>query len=437
MLKQNQGLKTLKLWQKCTLTFFVLVIYRILCSIPTPGVNKDYFDLLVNANAALGFLNIFTGNNLSSLSIMALNIAPYISATIVIQLLEPSIEVLKRLSRGTPKDKKKVSIITFVLTAIFAMAQAIGMAVAFGRDGLLVEYSFFWVALVVVIWTSAAVLLAIAGKAMEDKKNLFVGRGISLFLFTNILSSTPLNIKEIYQTFIMGQKYEILWCFVGVLSLFVLFAVISCLCSIEKRIVVSYTSNIVYEKLGQSTLKQILPIKLMPASVMPVIFTSTIFSIPVLIASVIGHQGAEWVKYLDTNMWFNVNSPVYSVGCLFFVALIFAFSYLYVNVFLNPYEIAEDLQKAGGFINNLKTNTETAKYLKKHILQMATLGSIVLSVISVVPFVLNGLFGLSQTVFLGTSVLIVTSVILETYKDILATKIIEDHKRKAGGLLHG
>lgn len=436
MAKRSQIKKTYPLWQRCLITFLLLVMYRILCAIPTPGVNKDYLNLLISSNTSLGLLNAFTGNNLSSLSIMALNITPYISSTIVVQLLQSSSDVLKRLARGTPKDKKKVTAITLVLTTIFALSQALGMAISFGRDGLLINYNFIWIVTVTTIWTGMALFVAIVGKKIDENKQIFVGRGVSLFLLTNILASFPSNIMELYATFIVGKNYGLLWCAVGIIVLFIMFTIVAFLHESEKRIVVSYTTNIVYENMDGSTQKQILPIKLMPASVMPVVFSSAIFSIPMLIATLTGHGELEWIKYFNTTSWFNPDNMIYSVGCILYVILVFAFSYFYIDMSLNPYEIAEDLQKAGAFIKDQKTNTDTAKYLKKHIYQMATTGAFILCIISIIPFILSGIFGLSKMSFMGTSVLIIVATIIETYKDIAASKIAEAHAKKTGGLFN-
>lgn len=426
--------KMFSLWQRCLFTFLFLLAYRILCTIPTPGVNREYFQLMLNMNTSLGMLNAFSGNNLASLSIMALNITPYISATIIIQLLQSSIESLKQMARGTKEDKRKVEIITIGITAILALAQAFGMAIAFGRDGLLFQYSALWVSIVAIIWAGSAILLGIAGKKMDENKNMFIGKGITLLLITNILSSFPENLIEIYTVFIKGSSFEILWAMAGILLLFIIFTTIAFSHESENRISVIYTTNIVYEKQGTLAYKQIIPIKLLPASVMPVIFATTFLSIPVLIGTALGQGEAEWLKYLNTSEWFNLENMIYSIGSLLYVALIFAFSYLYINISLNPYEIAEDLQKAGAFIEALKTNTDTAVYLKKNIYKMATIGAIILSVISMIPFVLSGLFGLSKMSFMGTSLLIIVSGIIETYKDIRASKIAEDHIKRNGGL---
>lgn len=436
MTKSNQLKKTYPLWQRCLITFLLLVVYRVLCTIPTPGVNKDFLKIFIASNASLGMLNVFTGNTLSSLSIMALNIAPYISASIVVQLLQTAIEPLRRLARGTPKDKKKIGAITMIIAAVFSLTQAMGMAIAFGKKGLLVEYNLFWLVTVIAIWTIMALLIAFAGKKIDENKQFFVGKGMSLFLSTNILASFPNNIKEVYNVFIKGNSYELILCMVGIVGLFAIFTIVAFLHESEKRIVVSYTTNVVYEKAGSSAQKQILPIKIMPASVMPVIFSSTLFSLPMLIATFTGNSDLEWIKYFNTASWFNPDSMIYSLGCILYVALIFAFSYFYIEMTLNPYEIAEDLQKAGAFIANQKTNMDAAKYLKKHIYQMATVGACILCVISIVPYILSGVFGLSQMSFMGTSVLIIVSTIIETYKDIVASKTAEDHEKKTGGLFN-
>ena len=241
---QNKNSKNLKLWQKCFITFAVLLMYRILCTIPTPGVNSEYFSLMVSLNSALGFLNAFSGNNLSSLSIMALNITPYISASIVIQLLTSSFDGLKRLARGTPKDKKKISNLTMVFAGIFAFTQALGMAITLGRDGLLMEYNAMWVAIVVAIWTISSIVIALVGKAMDEKKHVFVGKGISLFLFSNIISAFPGNIQEVYTKFIAESGNTVMWSAIGIFGIFILFTVIAFLHESEKRIEVAYPTNV-------------------------------------------------------------------------------------------------------------------------------------------------------------------------------------------------
>lgn len=345
-------MKTLKLiWKnkdlrnKLLIVIAILFGIRILSGIPTPGVNRNYFKLLLAQNSTLNFFNAISGNGLSNLSIMALSITPYITASIIIQLLGVIFPQVKELQQcKTKADKRKYEWILVFSGAGLACLESLTMAIGFGRKGLLTKYKWYYVLLITVIWTIMTTLTSIIGKIISVK---LVGNGISLILVSNILSSYPSDSANIYEVLMKGKKTYIagLHLFFLLILITALFIFTVWLQDTEKKIPVTYSGKLQ----GKSTFKGVstntIPIKLCPGGVVPIIFASSLISFPILIAQIAGAKQNAVLKLLNSGYWFNTSKPWYTFGALIYLVLIFAFSYFYTEITMNPEEIANNIKK--------------------------------------------------------------------------------------------
>lgn len=400
--------------KKCMITFGILILIRIFCSIPTLGVNAEYFKTILQENTSLGFLNTLTGNGLSSLSVMALSITPYITASIMIQLLGICFPKIHEMQYGSMKDDRdKIEKATIILGFFLAFTEAIAMSAVFGKQGLLIKYTWYWVLIVALIWTAGASIASVLGKYITDN---YIGNGISLILAMNIFSSYLSDSKSIYITLIEGKSDtgKILFGLGIFLFFLLLFALTVLLQESEKDISVIYS-----QKTGNGknlTHDDVIPLKLCPGSVVPVIFTSTIMTMPVLFVTLTNKHENEFLKYLDTSYWFTSTTPKYTAGVLIYVGLVFFFTFYYTDITMNPVEIADNLRKSAGIIPGIRPGKETTEFLKKERKYILAIGAFCLAFIALLPFVINGILGTSSSSlsFLGTSIIITVGVVHET-----------------------
>lgn len=431
--------KNKDLRKKILIVIAILIGIRILSSIPTPGVNRNYFKLLLAQNSTLNFFNAISGNGLSSLSIMALSITPYITASIIIQLLGVIFPQVKELQMcKTKADKRKYEWILVFSGAGLACIESLTMAIGFGRKGLLVNYTWYCILLITVIWTVMATLTSVIGKIISVK---LIGNGISLILVTNILSSYPSDCGNIYSVLMKGKKVYVagLHLFFLLVLIIALFIFTVWLQDTEKKIPVTYSGKLQGRNTFKGASTNTIPIKLCPGGVVPIIFASSLISFPILIAQLIGAKQNAVLRVLNSGYWFNRNKPWYTIGAIIYLILIFVFSYFYTEITMNPEEIANTIKKNGGNIAGIRAGSSTAEYLRKQMKYLIAIGSFCLCIIAIIPFIVSGLTGLSRLSFFGTSIIITVSVILETRKLILS-KTQENYymnRIQKGGLFHG
>lgn len=410
------------------------MLCRFLAAIPTPGVNTSYFNTLLSLYSSLGFLNVMTGNGLENLSLMTLSITPYITASINIQLLGLVFKRIEELSKSNiSDDRKKIEIATYVMGGAVGFIEAIMMAWGYGSQGLLIDYKWYWVLLVALIWTAFSVIASLLGKLISDKG---IGNGVSLILLTNILVSYPSDVQTLASVFVIGKKipFNIIATVILVFVVFALFAFTYVLQTAEKQIPVNYPGKGNSVSQGKHTSN--IPIKLCPGGVVPIIFASTILTLPVLIVTSFGGTENAILKFTDSSYWFNMKTPWYSLGYLVYALMIFGFSYYYTNITVNPIEIANKIKKAGGNISGIRAGKTTADYLKARMHNMVAIGAICLIIIATVPSVLVGVWNVSGISFLGTSIIITVGVITDTIKQIKTEALQNTYAKrvKKGGL---
>lgn len=347
--------------RRILITIGLLLFCRVLAAIPTPGVNLTYFKALLNMNASFGFINALSGNGLESLSLMTLSITPYITSSIVIQLLGVVFKRIQELQQGMKDDREKLERITIIYGGVLAFLQALAMAIGFGAKGLLKNYTWYWVLSISIIWTVFSVIATLIGKYITKKG---IGNGISLILLTNILVSYPSDIATLCNRFIIGKKLgtQVISTILLLILVVFMFAFTYFLQDSQKDIQVNYSGKVQY---GKTKRTNSIPLKLCPGGVVPIIFASTVLTTPILIVSLFGNIDHPLLNVLNSSYWFRLEKPVYSIGVLFYIALIFGFSYFYTNITVNPDDIANKIKTSGGNISGIRAGKPTADYLRK------------------------------------------------------------------------
>ena len=424
--------KVKEIRQKLIFTFMMLVVIRFGSELPIPGVKTDFFaDFFASqSNDAFGFFNAMTGGSFTSLSVFALSITPYITSSIIMQLLTIAIPKLEEMQRDGEDGRKKIAEYTRYLTVGLALIESTAMAIGFGGRGLLLSYDVWSILIAVATMTAGSAFLMWIGERITEKG---VGNGISIVLLFNIISSLPADVNTIYSVFLRGKNIGATVTIAILVLAFAcaMFAFVVVLQDGEQRIPVQYSKKMVGRKLvgGQSSH---IPLKVNTAGVIPVIFASSIMSFPVVIAQFFQPDyttiGGKILMMLNSSSWFRPDMPWYSVGLVIYLVLIVLFAYFYTSITFNPLEVANNMKKSGGFIPGIRPGKPTSDYLNKILNYLVFIGAVGLIIISVIPIMISGLFSVSQLSFMGTSLIIIVSVILETIKSIESQMIVRNYK---------
>ena len=419
--------------KKIIFTFLMLIVIRIGSQLPTPGVNGEYIKnfFAQNTGEAFNLFNAFTGGSFEQMSVFALSITPYITSSIIVQLLTIAIPQLEEMQRDGETGRKKIVAITRYLTVGLALIESGAMAVGFGRQGLLEKFNFVNAAIVVLTLTAGSAFLMWIGERITEKG---VGNGISIVLLINILSRIPSDMTSLYEKFISGKGLAsgglAAIIIIAIILVLVVFTVI--LQDAERRIPVQYSQKVQGRKSvgGQSTN---IPLKVNTAGVIPVIFASSIMQFPVVIASFMGKGngkgiGSEILRGLSSGNLCNPNKIYYSWGLIVYIVLTIFFAYFYTSITFNPLEIANNMKKSGGFIPGIRPGKPTSDYLNSILNYVVFIGACGLIIVSIVPIIVSGLFSISRLSFMGTSLIIIVGVVLETIKSIESQMLVRNYK---------
>lgn len=418
--------------KKIFYTFMMLVVVRLGSQLPTPGVNPDYIKnfFAQNTGDAFNFFNAFTGGSFEQMSVFALSITPYITSSIIIQLLTIAIPKLEEMQREGEDGRKKIASFTRYLTVALALVESTAMAIGFGRQGLLQEYNFVNAAIVVLTLTGGSALLMWIGERITENG---VGNGISIVLLINILSRVPSDLNTLFERFVKGKTIA-----KGGLAAIIIAAIILVLVVMvvilqdgERRIAVQYSQKMQGRRTygGQSTH---IPMKINTAGVIPIIFASSLMQFPIVIASFLGKGngsgiGSEILRGMNQSNWCNPQNIKYSWGLVVYIILTVFFAYFYTSITFNPMEIANNMKKSGGFVPGIRPGRPTVEYLTRILNYVIFMGAVGLVVIQFVPILFNGWLG-AKVSFGGTSLIIIVSVILETLKQIESQMLVRNYK---------
>ncbi len=426
----RDALRVKEIRRRLFYVFIVLVIIRAGSQIPVPGVDTSFFNTMFSesTNDAFSFLDAFTGGGFSNFSIFALSITPYITASIIIQLLTIAIPKLEEMQKDGEQGRKKLTAITRYVSIGLAVMESVALCISFGNS-LLLELNVVNMLVVVVSLTAGSSFLMWLGEQINDKG---VGNGISIVLLINILSRVPSDFITLYGNFVQGKS--IAWATVAWAVIFAVIILVVVLVLIlngaERRISVQYSKKIVGRRTmgGQSSH---IPLKVNTSGVIPIIFAASIMSIPSIIISFTGASLTGWagtlVSMLSSSNWFDPNNWFLTLGLVIYVLLVVFFAYFYTTITFNPIEVADNIKKQGGFIPGIRPGKPTVDYLQSVLKYIIFIGAVGLVIVAVIPFVFNGLFNASVS-FGGTSLIIIASVILETLKQIESMMLVRNYK---------
>ncbi len=411
-----QKLKTLvtdtSLRRRILFTALILALFRFGGNIPIPGIDKLALDQYLNDNSFLGLLNLFSGGGLHNLSIFMLGVGPYITATIILQLLTMVFPKLKELYHEEGEaGRKKFAQYGRLLTVPLAIVQGFGLLILLKNQGILTDVSAFAMAVNVIVVMGGSMLLTWMGELISE---FGMGNGVSFIIFAGIVAGIPTQVSRLFVLFDVSQ----IPAYLGfIIFAFVVVAAVVFITEAERPIPVTYAKRVRGMKMfgGVSTY---LPLRLNQAGVMPIIFALALLLFPQLISNfllginnVVAQTIAGMLGAIVKNLW------IY--GFLYFI-LVFLFTYFYTAVTFDPKQMSENLQKSGAFIPGVRPGEKTAQYVASVLTRLTLVGALFLGIIAVLPLILQGLTGIQALTIGGTGLLIVVSVVLDLMKQVNA-----------------
>ena len=426
----RNALKVKDIRKRLLFTLVVLIICRLGSQLPIPGIDTDTISQYLNSllGDSFNLLNSFTGGSFESMSLFALNVTPYITASIIIQLLTIAIPALEELYRDGEDGRKKINNITRFVTLGLSVLESAGLAIGFGKQGLLSNYGPLIVMEMIVCLTAGSVFVMWLGEQITDKG---VGNGISIILLCNIVSRMPSDLYNLYQKFMEGKQISNV-IIAGVIIFIVIIGTIILtiiLNDAERRIPVQYSRKIQGgSQLGG--LGSTLPVKVNTANVMPIIFSSSLLQFPLVIKQLIGADpnGAAGFIFnaLNQSNWCNPDHWNWSIGLIVYLVLNVIFAYFYTSITFNPLEISNNMKKQGGYIPGIRPGKATVDYLNSILTYIIFIGAVGLCIVAVIPIFFNGYFGANVS-FGGTSIIIIAGVVLETMKQIESQTLVRQY----------
>lgn len=421
---RNASLRAKILW-----ILLAMAVVRVGTSIPLPFVNPLYMKALFGTDT--GFLTMVLGDSMERMSIFALSITPYITASIIVQLLTVAIPKLEEIKKDGAIGEKRYKKITNIVGVVLAVVQSACMAVGFGKQGLIEPYKWWTVLLCASIWIAGACVLIWLGNFLE---NFNLGSGISMLLLCNIVAGIPGDCIRLYELFLKGKTLP-----VKALSAVIILAVLFAIVSVSVMLVTSIrnipitSSRKSAGNLGQ----QYFPIPFVTCSVMPIIFAGSLVSMPQILSRFIpSMQEGIWqhiIKFLSPYYWANLSQPVYSLGILVYAALTYLFTRFYIEVEYNPTELAENLKTQGIVIPGIRPGKPTAQYLKTVITQTAVAGNWCLTGMVILSYIIANLAGVGSVSLSGTSAVIAVSIVNDLYQRISVEKNSGEKRRTTAG----
>ncbi len=413
---------------KIFFTLAMLVIFKIGTYIPAPGVNPEAFNHPQGSQGATELLNTFGGGALKRFSIFAMGIMPYITASIVMQLLQMDIvPKFTEWAKQGEMGRRKINNVTRYFAIILAFIQSIGMAFQFNnylKGQLIIEKSVMSYLLIAVVLTAGTAFLIWLGDQITQ---FGVGNGISLIIFAGILSTLPSSLEQFAQSVFVGQDdTSLAWLKILGLIVALILLTVGAIFVLEakRKIPIQYAKKQSAQRLGSQA--TYLPLKVNSAGVIPVIFAMAFFLLPRTLT--LFFPKAEWAQNIA-----DTANPSSNIGMIIYVVLIIAFAYFYAFVQVNPEKMADNLKKQGSYVPGIRPGEQTKKYITKVLYKLTFVGSIFLAAIAILPIIATKFMGLPQSIQIGgTSLLIVIGVAIETMKTLEAQVTQKEYKGFGG-----
>lgn len=407
--KMKSAWRIPELRKKIIYTFGMLLVYRLLCVIPVPGIDIGTVAAAVKDYSILDFMNMMTGGSFQNMSIMAMGITPYINSSIILQLLTVAVPSLEKLAKEGPEGRKKITEWTRYLTVVLAFIQAVGLVFAMRAN----SYGGIWY---IVIGISMAAGTALAMWIGERITENGIGNGISLLIMAGVVSNM-FNWGRQAIVGVAAGTVGILPVLVVVIALVAMIVVITFVDMGERRIPVQYAKRMVGRKMygGQSTH---IPMKINSTGVMPLIFGFAILQFPATVFAFFPTSGINmWWSSFQNGIWYQIVLAV----------LIIAFTYFYTSITFNPIDISKNMQQNGGIIPGIRQGRATSDYLAKVSSRLTLFSALFLAVLATIPTIITRVFGI-RAPFAASSVLIAVSVALETLRQVEAQMVMRHHK---------
>ena len=404
-----------ELRKKVLYTFFMLLIFRLVSAIPTPGVRP----ISLEGMGVFDLMNMMSGGALSQMTIMAMGISPYINASIIMQLLCIAIPALERLQKeGGEEGKKKINQITRIVTVALSVLQAIGIISLLGGY----VYNTFWSKLLVGIVMAGGTALAMWIGERITKNG--IGNGVSLLIFVGIVTGLFSHLGNNFLGIFTGAKGAIVNFLVSVVAVVVILVVVTIVDMSERRIAVQYAKRVVGRKMygGQSTH---IPMKLLSVGVLPLIFAFSFMAFPGTLITIIGGANSGAAKWWEHNMTSTFDYGIPFGYLIVTTLLIIAFTYFYASISFNPQDIAKNIQQQGGHIPGIRTGTKTVDYLSRTSKRLCLFAALFLAVMNIIATLLTGFFNIPLG---ASSVLIAVSVALETIRQLESQLVMRNYK---------
>ena len=423
--------KNKQLRKKLLFTTLILIVVRFGSQLPIPEIDSAQISAYLKSTLGDSFnlLNSFTGGSFMQMSVFALSVTPYITSSIIMQLMTIVIPALEEMQKDGEDGRKRMAKITRYVTVVLAVIEGAGLAIGFANQGALgTNYTTFTIFTMIIALTAGAVLVMWLGERITESG---IGNGISIILLVNIVSGMPGDFTSLYNQFMKGKQIGpalIAGCvIVGVVLAVVVFVVI--LSDAERHIPVQYSKKMQGRKLVGGQQSNI-PLKVNTAGVIPIIFASSIMQFPIMLQNVLKYENNGFIgkalTSLNSSTWFDASHPKRSIGLLIYIVLVVLFAYFYTSITFNPLEISNNMKKQGGFIPGIRPGKPTVDYLNKILKYIIFIGAAGLTIVAVVPFFFNGVFGASVS-FGGTSIIIIVGVILETIKQIQSQLLVQNY----------
>ncbi|MGN0327106.1 MAG: preprotein translocase subunit SecY [Lachnospiraceae bacterium] len=414
-------------------TLAILVVIRLGSQLPVPGVDPSFFAnwFKQQTGDAFSFFDAFTGGSFTSMSVFALNITPYITSSIIMQLLTIAIPKLEEMNKEEDGRKKMASVTRYVTVGL-ALIEATALALGFGSQGLLNasnQTAINYVAIITAM-TAGSTLLMWLGERITEKG---VGNGISIVLVINIISRMPSDIRTLINSFVLSAANVGKAVLAAAIIIAVIVATVVLVVYLNagvRKVPVQYAKKMQGGRMIGTNNSHI-PMRVNTAGVMPIIFASSLMQFPVVICSLfkVSATGVwgEIMKGLQSNYWFSTEQPIYSLGLLLYVVLVVFFAYFYTSITINPMLIADNMKKSGGFIPGIRPGKPTTEYLTNVLNYIIFMGAVGLIIVALIPIFFSGVFG-ARVSFGGTSLIIIVSVILETLSQIETMMLERNYK---------
>ena len=430
----KNALKTPDVRKRILYTLLLIVIFRLGCYITVPGVNSITLNEAMNSNNGIaGLIDIISGGAFSRFSVFAMSISPYITASIVIQLLAMIIPSLERLTKeGGEEGRKKINRYTKILTLVLALVEAIGVFVSYKSSGIFVNTNFATGAMVVIALVAGTSILMWLGDEITSKG---IGNGISMIIFVGIISGLPSFVTTLWNLIMTDAGFSTtgLLMSIGILiGAIILVAGVVFVQQAERRVPVQYSKKVVGRKMVGAQNTHI-PLKLAMAGVMPIIFASSFLPFPAMIIQIFVSDIGSKTGFLAGLYKFSIATSSSSVGigysianALVYLVLIMAFTFFYTYATFNPAEVSNNIKQNGGFIPGIRAGKPTTEYLSSIISKLTWFGGFFLAIIAILPMLLR--FTSLNIAFGGTSILIVVGVALETIQQLESQLVMRHYK---------